>query len=96
LIQQRPVAELHCKLYNYQLSTINCQLSTVNYSFCLNQGTSLGWLIDPQAKLVITFQPQQQPEVKQGSHILPVLPTMASWQLSVNQLFQWLSFNLPH
>ena len=63
--------------------------------FCLNQGTSLGWLIDPQAKLVITFQPRQQPEVKQGSDILPVLPMISHWQLSVNELFQWLSLNAP-
>ncbi len=67
-----------------------------NILFCLDRGTSLGWLIDPQAKLVITFQPQQQPEVKQGRDILPVLPTIANWQLSVNELFQWLSFNLPN
>ncbi len=60
--------------------------------FCLNHGTSLGWLIDPIARLVIIFKPQQQPEVKQDSDSLPVLDVLADWQLSATDLFGWLSF----
>ncbi|NET07871.1 MAG: Uma2 family endonuclease [Symploca sp. SIO2B6] len=60
--------------------------------FCLNQGTKLGWLIDPKERLVITFQPKQQPEVKQDLDILPVIAVLEDWQLSAADLFQWLSF----
>lgn len=60
--------------------------------FCLNNSTKLGWLIDPEARLVIIFKPQQQPEVKQDSDILPVLDVLENWQLSATELFQWLSF----
>ena len=60
--------------------------------FCLNHGTKLGWLIDPEAQLVIIFKPKQQPEIKQDSDILPVLDVLADWQLSAAELFQWLSF----
>lgn len=60
--------------------------------FCLNHGTKLGWLIDPEARLVIIFKPKQQPEIKQDSDILPVLDVLADWQLSATDLFGWLSF----
>ncbi|HAA31195.1 MAG TPA: hypothetical protein DCE56_30125 [Cyanobacteria bacterium UBA8553] len=60
--------------------------------FYLNNGTSLGWMIDPQDRMIISYQPQQQPEVKQGDDRLPVLSVLADWQLSVNELFEWLKF----
>ena len=61
-----------------------------NILFCLNHGTSLDWLIDLKEKLVVIFQPKQQPEVMRGSDILTVLAVLADWQLSANELFQWL------
>ena len=61
-----------------------------NILFCLNHGTRLGWLIDPKEKLVVIFQPKQQPEVMKGGDILTVLAVLAGWQLSANELFQWL------
>ena len=61
-----------------------------NILFCLNHGTSLGWLIDPKEKLVVIFQPKQQPEVMRGSDILTVLAVLTDLQLSANELFQWL------
>lgn len=60
--------------------------------FYLNNGTSLGWMIDPQDRMIISYQPQQQPEVKQGDDRLPVLSVLADWQLSANELFEWLKF----
>ncbi len=59
--------------------------------FCLNQGTKLGWLIDPQERLVVIFQPKQQREVKQASDELSALSELGDWQLSVADLFGWLS-----
>jgi Uma2 family endonuclease len=37
-----------------------------NILFCLNQGTRLGWLIDPEERTVIVFEPNQQPVVRDG------------------------------
>lgn len=60
--------------------------------FCLKQGTQLGWLIDPEDESVLIFYPNQLPEIKSGIEILPVLEVLSDWQLSAEQIFQWLTF----
>lgn len=64
-----------------------------NILFCLNHGTELGWLVDPQERLVIIFRPGQQPEVKQGQENLQVLSLLQDLHLSVSDVFGWLSLN---
>jgi Uma2 family endonuclease len=65
-----------------------------NILFCLNNGTSLGWLIDPEEKNVIIFQPGQQPIGREEpDDYLLMLPALETWQLTVEALFNWL--NLP-
>lgn len=64
-----------------------------NILFCLNQGTELGWLIDPQERMIMTFKPGQQPEIKQEQEILPVLSLLGDWQLSTQEVFSYLSMN---
>ncbi|MGE5655202.1 MAG: Uma2 family endonuclease [Actinomycetota bacterium] len=59
--------------------------------FCLNQGTELGWLIDPEERAIVTFQPGQQPVVREGGDILPVLSSLTDLQLSVAAIFSWLN-----
>jgi Uma2 family endonuclease len=61
-------------------------------TFCLKHGTQLSWLIEPEDESVIVFQPNQLPEVKEGEDILPVLSVLGSWQLSVVELFSYLTF----
>lgn len=62
--------------------------------FCLNHGTELGWLIDPQQRLIIIFQLGHQPEIKENGDMLPVLNSLANGlQLSVQDVFSWLSLN---
>jgi len=61
-----------------------------NILFCLNHGTELGWLIDPQERLIITFRPGQQPEIKQEQESLPVLSSLSDLQLSVQDVFSCL------
>ncbi|MGB7442197.1 MAG: Uma2 family endonuclease [Coleofasciculaceae cyanobacterium] len=62
--------------------------------FCLNHGTELGWLIDPQEKLVMIFKPGKQPEIKQDGDMLPVLSSLeALLKLSVQDIFNWLTLN---
>jgi Uma2 family endonuclease len=64
-----------------------------NILFCLNHGTKLGWLIDPDEKTVMIFWSNQQPiALEDESDVLPVLPLLGDWQLTLGELFGWLSF----
>jgi len=58
--------------------------------FCINHGTKLGWLIDPDDKSVMVFQPNQLPEVKYDNDILPVINTLTNWQVTPADVFGWL------
>ncbi|MEL7035970.1 MAG: Uma2 family endonuclease [Cyanobacteria bacterium J06592_8] len=60
--------------------------------FCINQGTQLGWLIDPTDESVIIFQPNLFPDVKLGEEILPILEALQDLQLSAKEMFSWLRF----
>ena len=63
-----------------------------NITFCLKHGTQLGWFIEPEDESVIIFQPDRLPEVKSNADSLPVLNVLGDWQLTVADLFSWLSF----
>lgn len=62
--------------------------------FCVENGTELGWLIDPQAKSVSIFQPSGLPKVylaeKKPTDPLISLPEFTEWQLSTTDIFSWL------
>jgi Uma2 family endonuclease len=64
-----------------------------NILFCLKHGTELGWLIDPQECLIMTFLPHQLPEVKQNQDFLPVLNSLTAWEISVEDIFSCLRLN---
>lgn len=64
-----------------------------NILFCLKHGTELGWLIDPQERLIMTFLPNQLPEIKQNHDILPVLNSLTEWEISVEDIFSCLRLN---
>ena len=59
--------------------------------FSLKQGTQLAWLIDPDDESVTVFYPQALPEVKENEDLLPGLEDLKDWQLSVAEMFEWLS-----
>jgi Uma2 family endonuclease len=59
--------------------------------FALNQGTQLGWLIDPQDESVMIFEPNQFPEIKSGNETLKVLEIIKDWYLSPQEIFAWLN-----
>jgi Uma2 family endonuclease len=64
-----------------------------NILFCLNHGTKLGWLIDPEEKTVLIFQPDRQPiALEDESDVLPMPSLMGDWSLTLGELFGWLSF----
>jgi len=64
-----------------------------NILFCLDHGTELGWLIDPNERLVMSFLPQQQPKSYQGEEVLPTLNILPDLQLSVDTIFSYLTMN---
>jgi Uma2 family endonuclease len=59
---------------------------------CLKNGTKLGYLIDPDDESITVFQPNQLPEVKEKQDILPILDVLQNWQLTVEDIFNWLNF----
>ena len=59
--------------------------------FCIHQGTELGWLIDPKDESVMILKPNQLPDVKSGDDLLPAIDLLGDWQLTVNQIFDWLN-----
>jgi len=62
---------------------------TGNILHCLKHGCQLGWLIDPDDRSVIVFQPQQQPEFFHRKERLMVLEGV-ELELTVEQVFGWL------
>ncbi len=62
-----------------------------NILFCLDQGTELGWLIDPEERLVMAFLPQQQPRTYQGNEIIQGFSRLPNFQLSVDTIFSYLT-----
>lgn len=61
-------------------------------SFTIQNGAKLGWLISPQDRIILVFQGDRLPIFKEGNDVLPVLGNLDDWQLSVNDLFELLSF----
>lgn len=64
-----------------------------NILFCLNHGTTLGWLIDPKERIVMSFLPNQQPQIAQGEEKLLILPILSEWSISVDDIFSYLTLN---
>lgn len=70
-----------------------------NILYCLEQGSELGWLIDPEERSILVLLPQQAPqcyfandaEENNGQEILPVLSGL-NLSLTTEQIFAWLKF----
>jgi Uma2 family endonuclease len=60
-----------------------------NILHCLKYGTQLGWLIDPDERLILAFIPGQEPLELTGSESLPI-PNFLNLDLTVEQVFGWL------
>ncbi|MBW4690827.1 MAG: Uma2 family endonuclease [Lyngbya sp. HA4199-MV5] len=60
-----------------------------NILHCLKHGSQLGWLIDPEERVILVFLPEQLPIELVGDAVLPVLPNLAL-ALTVNDVFAWL------
>ncbi len=44
-----------------------------NILYCLEYGSQLGWLIDPEERAILVFQPQQIPIIYRNQQKLPIL-----------------------
>lgn len=62
-----------------------------NLLHCSQNGTELGWLIDPDEETILTIFSDQRVELLRGKARLPIL-TGIELELSVNQVFEWLVF----
>ncbi|MBE9125848.1 MULTISPECIES: Uma2 family endonuclease [unclassified Coleofasciculus] len=65
---------------------------TGNILHCLTYGCQLGWLLDPDDRSILVFQPKKQPELRQGNDDLMVLDGI-ELNLTVEQVFNWLKMN---
>ncbi len=58
---------------------------------CLKHRTQIGWIIDPKVRSIITYAPQQQPEIFED--VLDNLPTSlfaTSVRFTIGEIFGWL------
>jgi Uma2 family endonuclease len=60
-----------------------------NILHCLKYGTELGWLIDPDERLILAFISGQEPIELTGSDSLPI-PKFLNLNLTVDEVFRWL------
>lgn len=60
-----------------------------NILHCLKYGSQLGWLIDPEERVILVFRPEQLPTELIGEDFLPVLPNF-NFNFTVNDVFAWL------
>jgi Uma2 family endonuclease len=60
-----------------------------NILHCLKHGSQLGWLIDPEERVILAFRPNQLPTELVEVDVLPVLTGM-KLTLTVNDVFGWL------
>ena len=60
-----------------------------NILHCLKHGSKLGWMLDPDDYSVLTFTPQQEPEVCRGNRQLKVIEE-SQLTLTPQQIFSWL------
>lgn len=64
---------------------------TKNILHCLNHGTQMGWLIDPDEQTVFVYLPNQQLQVFDEPELkLPVPAFVSELDLSVGTIFGWL------
>ncbi|QLE54304.1 Uma2 family endonuclease [Nostoc sp. TCL26-01] len=62
-----------------------------NILHCLNHGTSLGWLINPEEFNILIYPLNQQPIfLEDEQDILPVPDLVKDLHLTLGQLFDWL------
>ena len=62
-----------------------------NLLHCSQQGTELGWLIDPEEETVLVVFSDQRIQLFRGQTIVPILQGI-NFDLTPDNLFNWLQF----
>ncbi|MBL1211373.1 Uma2 family endonuclease [Geminocystis sp. GBBB08] len=66
-------------------------LITKKIVHCLDNGSLMGWLIDPQTKLIFTYTNDCHPKVFEDDKDLIPVPNFADkLQLTLGEIFRWL------
>jgi Uma2 family endonuclease len=62
-----------------------------NIIHCLDNGTQVGWLIDPAEKIILVYQPDKQVQVIDTLDRELIVPEFAqSVRLTAGEIFNWL------
>lgn len=62
---------------------------------CLDNGTMLGWLIDPNEKLIFTYQKNSQPlYFEKNDDLIPVPDFAKDLQITLGEIFGWLQVKI--
>jgi Uma2 family endonuclease len=61
----------------------------IKIQLCLAEGSQLGWLIDSDERVIMTFLPEQSLGLYQDDAVLPILDSI-SLELTPAQIFSWL------
>jgi Uma2 family endonuclease len=63
-----------------------------NILHCLQHGSQLGWLIDPEEETVVVYFPDRPTAIfEERAALLPVPDFAGPFELSIGQLFSWLA-----
>ena len=59
---------------------------------CLDHGTMLGWIIDPEEKVIFCYAPSSQVQYfEQEKDLIPVPSFLQDFQLTLGDIFGWLN-----
>ncbi len=62
-----------------------------NILHCLNHGTEMGWLLDPEESLIFVYGVNQSVQIFENAEaILPIPEFAQAVQLKVGEIFNWL------
>ena len=62
-----------------------------NILHCIENGTELGWMLDPEEQNIFVISSDRRIQLLQGEQILPILNGI-ELELTANQVFEWLNF----
>ncbi len=66
-------------------------LLTKKILHCLNNGSLMGWIIDPKEKVIFTYIPQGQPQYfEENEDIIPIPDFAKDLQITLGEIFAWL------
>ncbi len=64
---------------------------TRNIVHCLDHGTEMGWLIDPEVSIIFAYHPNKTPQFFDEPEMVLPMPSFAKGiELTVGQVFGWL------